>query len=131
MQEAMRSGDIVFKIKAQFSCNPAREEAEYFMVGKPFFRPYLFILCQLSCPNNQNDTMIVYDESDIDHGQNAFVFTTSLFLCEQLLQRHERSLSSLCVSVLEYESRSLNILRLAAENSPEASVSLGLTKRAE
>eukprot|EP00435_Cladocopium_sp_Y103_P028926 s1867_g7.t1 len=60
-KDVLRSGDILFHLKATFEVQrPESESSWFFLVAKPFFRPYLMILCRLTVsPDNRNKLMIV------------------------------------------------------------------------
>lgn len=123
-QDAMRSGDILFKVMAVF--NPPNadpiEEVTHYCIGKPFFRPQLLILCRAVGNPPDLKTVAVHDD-----GQTEFFFCTSMQLCADLLKREA---IEVCVSVERYELRGLNCLRLvddAASNIEPQPVCLVLT----
>ena len=132
-QAALRTGEVMVRIKATFRMVPqndlrdadsAAADAEaappadvaesiqdirYFLVAKPFFRPYMLVLCQVSNPVDGEDSV------RITHPGNTWQFCTSLQLCTELLQKHG-GCTSISMRLVDYKpfSRccSLNVLPL-------------------
>lgn len=105
----------------------AIEEVERFIVAKPFFRPYMLILCKISDPDANQCVRIVHGGSDGDTEDGEplqrFWFLTSFQLCTQVLQKHNGRCTSVSIKFVNYKrfSRccSLNVLPLLELSDPQ------------
>lgn len=139
-QEALRSGDVMFELKTVFSAAvddsdaaaaPAEpraiEEVERFIVAKPFFRPYMLVLCKISEPDANQCVRIVHgSDADTEDGEpqlQRFWFITSFQLCTQVLQKHNGRCASVSIKFVNYKrfSRccSLNVSPLLELGHPQ------------
>lgn len=110
-RQTIRCGDVAFYLEATFESSDEPEpitEAWSFIIAKPFYRPYLLLLAFLQDIGN-NELAIVHQA---DEG-GSFSFWTSREICTDMLLRHERSLVSARLKLLNYTQSQLNCLRLA------------------
>ena len=69
-KEALRSSDVLIHVKIGFGVErPDQQSSWYFLVAKPYFRPYLMILCCLT-PSADSGKLKIIDHSDGD-GENG------------------------------------------------------------
>ena len=115
----MRSGDVLVSIQATFEPRgadaAATEERMHFLIGKPFFKPHLLILCRVSPPSATRDIMIIHEETD--EGRGVWSFCTSFQLAADLLQRHGGTCSAVSVCIChQLEMRSMNVVRMGEQS---------------
>lgn len=106
----MRSGDILFQIKATFTPTngPALEQVRRFFIGKPFFRSYLLILCE---PLQRLPDRLEVVSCERRQGL-SWAFQTSLELCADILSQHGRSCSEVLVALEQYKTINTNSVQL-------------------
>ena len=121
----MRSGDALFRVRAVYNKSvghnpPPRIETREYLVAKPFFKPYQFVILKVipvhghGAESADQEFLVM---SNAGRHKGEWAFGTTRALCSGMLVRHDSSLVSVEISLLDYDQISINRLRLKGSGS--------------